>query len=373
MPYDVNKYRASTGGGKRIPADKVVAWIARYFDYKERKDGDEILICNPFTGDSSFKMNINPEKGVVHCWTGDEWAGAVNPSTGKRNCSFIQLVKVYKKCSYVEAVQDVLGDTKDARDYLRPENRASAAEPLRKVEVALPQGTERLADSDGSEARIVKNWIKRRGYSNEDISKHDIHYLGMECYWPYYEFDSLVYWQSRGVFNKRYSFPPIHIRDKDGKVIGQTDCSIVEFFYGFDDCEIANYIIITESIFGQHTLGDQALASGGAALTPAQIGKVRILGPRKGVILSPDNDKAGIKSALANGTLLEQQGFKVFCSLPPKLPYTKNGETKMTKDWNEFVEELGMTNAEVRSLHDKYIALLTPKEQMRLRGLLQGK
>jgi hypothetical protein len=372
MPYDINKYRPSSGG-KRIPAQKVVDWLERHFDCKTRKDGDELLICNPFSGDDSFKMNINPEKGVVHCWTGDEWAGPVNPNSGKRNCSFIQLVKLYKKCSYVEAVRDVLGDSKDARDYLRPENRTSAAEPLRKVEVALPKGTERLAEDEGTEARIVKNWVQKRGYSKDDILKNDLHYLGMECFWPYYEFDVLVYWQSRGVFNKRYSFPPIHIRDKDGKVTGETDGSKGEFLYGFDDCEVASYVIITESIFGQYTLGEQALASGGAALTPAQIGKVRILGPRKGIILSPDNDKAGMKSILANAALLEPQGYKIFYSIPPRRSYMKNGEKEYTKDWNEFVEELGMTRAEVRSLHDKCILLLNPKERVRLQGLIQGK
>ncbi len=364
--------KAKNGGGKRIPEAKIRAWVERNFDYKERRGGEELCICNPFDGDTSFKMNINPELGGVHCWTGDEWAGPINPTTKKRNCSFIKFVRLFRKCGYAEALREVLGTTEDLKSYLRPENRHSTAEDVRKVAVALPDGTERLADSEADpQAKIVINWLKKRGYSLDDIGRHDIHYLGVDCYWPYYEFDTLVYWQSRNRYNKVYRFPDVNIFNRQGKVVGETEGSKGEFLYGFDECESASYLIVTESIFGQYTLGDQALASGGAVLTEDQIGKIRILGPRKGIILSPDNDKAGIKSVISNSKLLDGEGYKLFYSLPPKLPFQKGEETKHTKDWNEILEELKATREEVRQLHDsrlKPINIKTLNELHRMMG-----
>jgi hypothetical protein len=236
--------------------------------------------------------------------------------------------------------------------------------------VTLPDGTERLASNqDDPQAAIIISWLKKRGYSIEDIDRYDIHYLSMDCYWPYYEFGNLVCWQSRNRFNKIYRFPDKVIYDRKGQVTGETEGSKGDFLYGFDDCESASYLIITESIFGQYTLGEQAMASGGAVLTPAQIAKIRILGPRKGIILSPDNDKAGIKSVISNAKLLNGEGYKLYYSLPPKLPFQKGDETKYTKDWNEILEELKVSREEVRARHDKGILPITAKNLAALHRL----
>jgi DNA primase len=111
------------------------------------------------------------------------------------------------------------------------------------------------------------------------------------------------------------------------------------------------------------------MASGGAVLTPAQIAKIRILGPRKGIILSPDNDKAGIKSIISNAKLLDGEGYKLYYSLPPKLPFQKGDETKYTKDWNEILEELKVSREEVRARHDKGILPITAKNLAALHRL----
>jgi len=360
MAHDLNAYRLKLdGGAKRIPASKIAAWIEKHFDFKTRKDGDEYCICNPFNGDTGFHMNINPEKMVVHCWTGDEWAGPVNPNTGKRNCSFIQLVKLYKKCSYQEAVKDVLDTTEDIRAFLRPEARHSTAKPTRKIAVALPEGTERLTYDIDKQKRILINWLISRGYTIQDIDKNDIYSLGIDVYWPYYEFDELVYWQSRSRFNKIYRFPDTTIYDRKGAIVGETEGSKGDFLYGFDECDSANYLILTESIFGQYTLGQQALASGGALITPSQIGKIKILGPRKGIILSPDNDKAGIQSIISNKTLLKSVGYPIFYSVPPRIEYVEDGKRHYTKDWNEFITKLKISKEEIREIHDRGIKRLT--------------
>lgn len=207
MPSKYDSISSLHQSAPRIPAAKVVAWVEQNFDFKTRKEGTELLICNPFNGDTSFKMNINPEKLAVHCWTGNEWAGKVNPETGKRNCSFINFVKLFKKCSYPEAIRAVLGAAEDIKAFLRPEARHSTAKGEKKIAMALPEGTEQLINATDKQSRILIPWLRSRGYSLADIEKNDLHYLGMEVFWPYYEFDILVMYQSRSRLNKRFNFP----------------------------------------------------------------------------------------------------------------------------------------------------------------------
>ena len=129
-------------------------------------------------------------------------------------------------------------------------------------------------------------------------------------------------------------------------------------------------MIITEAIFDQNTLGGQCLASGGADLTPNQVKKLKILGPRKGIILSPDNDGAGIGSAIRNRQVLDPLGYPIFCSIPPKLKYAEDGGEKYTKDWNEIHVKLGVSVKEVRSIHDSRIKKMNTQEILRLKKLL---
>jgi len=371
--YDPTAYRRKLGKGfKKIPAAKVAAWVESNFDFKTRKGGAEYCINSPFDHDTGYNFNINPENGYCHDWRGDEWAGPVNPETNKRNCSFIKFVRLYRKITYQEALKEVLGASTDISSYLRPEGRVTDEKAQRKVAVALPEGTELLATSTNRQAPILVRWLATRGYTTEAIEKAELHHLGMDVYWPYYEFDTLVYWQSRSRLNKRFNFPDIEVRDKQGNVVGTTEGSKGDFLYGFDDIEPASYIIVTEAIFDKNTLAEQTLASGGAILTPNQIGKIRILGPRKGVILSPDNDKPGIKSIIANQAMLVREGFSVYCSIPPKLEYVEDGETKKTKDWNEIGQKV-IGFDKVRDLHDKHIKKLTPQELIRLRKLSSGR
>jgi len=365
--YD--KYRI---GGKRLnkqlPEHKIIAWVEENFEFKKRKGGAEYKICNPFDGDTKFKFNINPSKGVCHDWRGDEWAGPINPESGKRNCSFIKFVRAYRKCSYREALEEVLGTSGDVAEFMRPENRAGLEEAKRTIAVALPDTACLLSSSTDRQAKIVITWLKSRGYTDETIAKHELYHSGMDVYWPYFEFDTFVYWQSRSRLNKRFEFPATNIYNRDGNIVGHTDGSKGDYLYGFDDAEQASYLIITEAIFDQHTLGTQALASGGAALTSTQIQKIKLLGPRYGVILSPDNDKAGIMSLLNNASVLEHNNLKVLCSVPPSIEYIdQENRKKKTKDWNELFTKVGLSLKDIRELFDKNIKKLTMSTRLQLR------
>lgn len=358
---------------KNLPPNAIENWVDKHFDYKKRsgRNGYELVLANPFYHNDNKKFNISLDRGVCHDWRGDDnWAGPINPETGKRNCSFIKFVRLYLKCTYKEALESILGSSGDISGYLNPESRLTDKESKTEFSVTLPNGARLLSGSTDKQAMALNKWLGSRGYTPEDIGKYELYHLGMDVYWPYYEFDTLVYWQSRSRLNKRFNFPELDVYDRSGKIIGVTSGSKGDFIYGFDDIDPASYIIVTEAIFDKHVLGKQTCASGGAILTPNQIKKIRILGPRDGVILAPDNDKAGIKSIVANTVLLQRQGFKVFYSIPPKLKYEKDGETLETKDWNEFFAGVGLTTTEIRALHDDNIKLASKKNLVTLRSEL---
>ena len=355
----------------KIPPDKVLAWIKQNFpDYKERKRGQEIRICNPFTGDFHHKFNINIEQGICHCWTGDEWAGPIDPRTKKRNCTFIKFVRLYKKCSHNDALRDVLGDSGDIRKYIGHSEPYQQPERKDEAPIALPVGSVRLDTSTDEQAKYLILWLQNRRYTTEAISQNHLHHIGMEVVWPYYEFDELAYWQSRSRISKMFKFPPLATYDKNGKILSQSEFGKSDFLYNFDNIQIASYIIITESIFCQHTLGEQTLASGGAMLATSPdavvIKKIKLLGPKKGVILSPDNDEAGIKSIISNYSILKSLGFRVYYSIPPKIAY----DDKITKDWNELYQHLKIPLPEIRQIHDDSIRPINETEINKLTSTL---
>lgn len=342
-----------------IPPKKIAAYIKKRFTYKERRDGEELIICNPLNGDTGYHFNINPEKGVCHDWRDDSWAGRPNPKTGKRSCNIIRFVSLYEQCSTAEAIKILLDGAQLEIEEQKPE--------YAEHDISLPQNKKLTECTTEEVASILIKWLKRRAYSLEDIEKNDLRFFGTDVIWPYYEFESLVYWQSRSYLNKTFRFPAPDVRDKTGNIIGKINASKGQFLYGFDDIEMNNYIIITEAIFDKHTIGEQALASGGAVLTSDQLIKIRLLNPKSGIILAPDSDSAGIKSVIQNYNLLKSMSYTVYYSIPPSV----DGCDKT--DWNEMFEKYKMSKAEVRTVLDKNIKPLNPTEIVKLHQAISVK
>jgi hypothetical protein len=360
----------------KVPATAIESWIAKRFDYTKRtgRNGEELVLANPFYHNDKRKFNINLAKATCHDWRGDHWAGPVNPQNNRRNCSFIKFVRLYLKCSYAEAIKDVLGSSVDLKQYLYPENRITDEAAKSTLNVRLPESSSPLIPSNKNDdlTRILSKWLYSRGYDDQSILKSDLHYVGMDVYWPYYEFDTLVYWQSRSCLNKRFEFPSLHVYDVNGSVIGTIDCGKGDFFYGFDDVDHSSYLIITEAIFDKNTLGEQALASGGALLTQKQIKKIKLLGPKKGIILSPDRDRAGIESIINNYEMLNSLDLKLYYSLPPNESYKDEyGNAIQIKDWNDLGRYVSGFDG-VRTIHDENIIKLNTSSLVKLYELLNG-
>ena len=346
----------------KITPDQVTNWVLKNFpDCKPRKGGLELRINNPLMSDSGFNCNINIESLYVNDWRGNEWVG-IDPRTGKRRyCTFLRFVQLYLTqqrgfCSFTEALQDVLGAATNARAILMRARRQVAQETQEKGTLKPPEGTTEFAlEKPTKLERGLLSWLASRGVDEQKIKKYHIKHSGLDVVFLYYEYDEFVYWQTRSRISKTFLFPS----QDTGVTKGQ-------FLYGFDQAEPASFLIITEAIFGTLTLEDQCLASGGASLTAAQVKKISLLGPRDGVILSPDNDKAGLESILANAALLKPYAFKLFYALPPALPSPKG----TTKDWNELVQDLEMPPKEVRAIFEKSVKPLTIQANLYLRDRL---
>jgi len=314
----------------RLPAEKIYAWVTSNFDVKERKGGEELRICNPFDGDRKYHLNINIEKAACHDFRGDGWAG-YSPGGQLSKRSFLKFVQLYLNCSYSQAVKEVLGSSSSAHLFLRHRRLREKESDKKNLSFGLPDGAEGLSTYKWPKAAAtIRCWLHSRGIDDRKIEKYGIMHTGLDVVWPYFEFDELVYWQTRSRTDKRFLFPDISVG------VGKGD-----FIYGFDQVEPASYLIITEAIFDCQTLEHQCVASGGVDLTDRQLRKIKFLGPKDGIILAPDNDIAGVKSILANASRLDILGYKLLFSIPPEIEYTDDsGEVKVTKDWNDLISKL---------------------------------
>jgi hypothetical protein len=232
-------------------------------------------------------------------------------------------------CSYTDALKDVLGSSvsiSEVRNQVYRQQQEDEEERKRSVSLGLPKKPKYLADADDKIAGAICRWLHKRGIDDRKIKKYKLMYKGFSVIWPYFEYDEIVYWQSRSITSKMFEFPKL-------------DCGVEksEFIYGFDYVEPSSSVSITEAIIDAQTIEDQALASGGAVLQERQIRKIKALNPRDGIILAPDNDEAGLKSILSNAKALKPYGFPLYFSIPPMIEYVDNdGEEQVTKDWNDI-------------------------------------
>lgn len=351
----------------KIPPVKIKQWLDRNFpSAKTRKGEREYVVCNPLKDQNQPRLNINVESGLCHDWTGDEWAGAPNPRTGKRTCHVTRLIQLIRGCSYKDAIKELLGDSPYTYETVDSIDQ-SVETPVEYTKIQIPVGYEPLLDSVDFFSDRVLRYLIKRGYSQTQILKENIHYLGANILWLYTEFGELVYMQSRNVTSKQFWFPPNEVKDASGNIISKLEVTKEDALYGFDDVPKSNYVIITESIFNKVSLGDHCVASGGAAMTDGQIKRLKFLNPVSGVILAPDNDKAGVESIIANGDLLLSNGFKVFWSIPPRIQI---GPDEYIKDWNELHTNLGFNHDKIIETMNKTLVPYNDITKIKIRSVL---
>lgn len=292
----------------RIDPELIKKWIFERFEYKSRKDGEEIIICNPLNGDTGYHLNINTSKGVCHDWRGDEWAGPKSPT-------FINFVMLYEDCSFSQAIKAITG--KNPQYYKNKLNSAVERRESSEDLVKLPDGCVRLSESSSSFKDMIYKWFLDRSISRDVVDEYEVHHVHEMITWPYYEYDSLVYWQQRSFLKKSFLFP-------DGNQDGKS-----KYLYGFDRIEPLEDLYITESIIDCMSCDVNMVAVGGTSISEMQIKKIKALNPAR-VILAPDNDRAGISSIMANMKLVSNY-FSAYFVIPP----THDD----VKDWNDLLSK----------------------------------
>jgi DNA primase len=290
-----------------IPPNCIEAWVSRYFECKRRKNGQEILICNPFDDDNKFKFNINTVKGICHDW---------RPGHQENDGPFINFVMKYRNLGFRDALKEICGDDIDIKDIIKKESAKDVTEDKTINDIELPKSAKQFNGIGGLIEKMAIQYLSSRGIDNDKIQKYKLHYDVGSVIFPYFEYDAIVYWQKRSIGEKRFEFPDLNTFGV-GKEM---------FIYGFDQCERDMPMYVCESIIDSITLGDNAVATGGASMSIQQCKKIKAILPSK-VILTPDRDEAGVLSVLKNTALIKSiLDIDVLFCVPPN----------NFKDWNDM-------------------------------------
>ena len=317
----------------KLTREQIENWVAANFQYKRHSNGRQLSINNPFTDDKdnhfwvstvAAPLKNGPQKGTIGYWVHD-WT-----SSGF-NTSFIRFVMRYKKVSYYKAISEVSGkDRNSVQALLRSEKARRLQEEQQEIdekkefEIKLPICKLLFEDNETKARQIAYNYVsKRRNISDEVIESARLCYSPTSIIFPYYEFESIVFWQERDILDKVFRFP-----DSEKTGLNKTD-----YLYGFDNVEPHSDVIIVESIFNCLSIGGNCVATGGAILAGKQFQKLKALLP-KTIILAPDFDTAGLQSLKKNYFNLRDK-YKLLYVIPPE----------QDVDWNDLDRRDGIGSA----------------------------
>lgn len=309
--FDKNRYleKSKKYGLKFVQPtpEQIESWLLSRFEVK-MSGKDQIRINNPFdANDEKFHCWISKDKAAVH----DFRPGFSELTDG----SFIRFVAKYRNISIADAIKEVCGG-----DVVYKKIRTTREQNDNELE--LPAGSKMIHGDTTKLGLICRNYLNKRGFSDEIIERAKIHYHISSVVLPYYQYDVLVFWQSRSVMNKKFKFPD---QESTKKAAG-------DFLYGFDDVNPSDYVIVTEANFNALSVGENSVATGGAGLKDGQIRLLKSLNPHT-VILAPDNDDAGIKSLQHDYMkLLKHRSGELFSRIEYVLP-------PKDVDWNDMLRD----------------------------------
>lgn len=336
----------------KLTQNQIESWVAKHFDYKSRKGGDELTICNPFIpGDTKFKFNISTQLKETKQGHKGYWVHDWRPSSQNNNMSFIRFVQIYKNLPFKEAIKDICGEGIDLKSILKlskPKIKDDNRKEQLEYQISLPENAAPFSkNSDSTVKQIALNYLNSRGINEKLATDYSLHYTSTSIVFPYFEYDTIVYWQSRSIIEKQFEFP----RNLTG--IGKSD-----FLYGFDEAEPYQPMFITEAIFCTLTLGYGSTAIGGAEISESQRRKIRMISPSR-IILAMDNDEEGIAGMVKNNKLLESYA-EIYYVFPPN----------NFKDWNDVLQKLKDKEEgrkDLRKYAESNSKRLTTKELVKLR------
>lgn len=151
----------------------------------------------------------------------------------------------------------------------------------------LPEGFKVLSLGDSQVAKLARAYVKKRGLDPDLLALKGVGYCDKGDYagcivFPYHQQGQLVYYQARKYIHTggpKFKFPR---QEEFG--IGKT--SVI---YNIDALHLFDDIDIVESMFNAETLGDNAIAIGGKAISHSQFTAI-LKSPCKtiSILLDPD-------------------------------------------------------------------------------------
>lgn len=171
-----------------------------------------------------------------------------------------------------------------------------------KVELAeakplyLPDGFRILSFGKSQVARSIRGYVKSRGFSIQELSRHGIGYATKEPYFgyliiPFYYKGQLRYYNARNVIGTgpRYNNP-----NKDITGVGK------EFIiFNYDALEMYRSVFVCEGALNALTMGDRGIATMGKAISAYQVNELlKSSCERFIILLDPDAKKYAINLAL---------------------------------------------------------------------------
>lgn len=253
-------------------------FVKRLGAYEYRNDWLRVPVC-PYCGREQ-KMGVNLTTYRTNCFRCGE-----HPSPAQ------MVMDIETLDTYAELITFLRHG--DFSELSFTETKVELAEPK---PVYLPDGFRLINQGDGHIAKIIRNYLKHRGFNIDELSKQGIGYCTKGDYFgyvilPFYSKGKLTYFNARLVIGNgpRYNNPP-----KSVTGLGK------EFLiFNEDALELYSQAYICEGVFNALTMGERAIATMGKAVSSYQINKL-IKSPVKRFILllDPDAKKQAISLAL---------------------------------------------------------------------------
>lgn len=266
------------------------------FEPLQTKDDNDIGHCPDFWGlhkhgDRSGKFAIHRLKKVYNCWV---CGGG----------SLLSLAMTYTELGEQEAINWLAdfcnGEASD--DEFVDEIEALLIQDERRRDPILPWFNERVIEPWAQNLSEVADWVQRRGISAQvarefKLGYDGVHtrpsskgnYTGPAVIFPHYWGGRVVGWQARWLNEDRPKWIPKYTNTSDFP--RQFTIFNYERVYFTDQP-----IVVCESVPTVLFLASQgfpAVATFGSSVTPEQMQALRRC--QQGVIIAPDNDKAGAK------------------------------------------------------------------------------
>ena len=253
-------------------------FIKRLGAFEYRRGWMKLPVC-PYCH-RELKMGVNLSMYRTNCFRCNEHP---NPS------QLVMDIEGFE--TYHELINFLNSGKFDELEFHEEKVELAEAKPL-----YLPDGFRILSFGKSQVARSIRGYVKSRGFSIQELSRHGIGYATKEPYFgyliiPFYYKGQLRYYNARNVIGTgpRYNNP-----NKDITGVGK------EFIiFNYDALEMYRSVFVCEGALNALTMEDRGIATMGKAISAYQVNELlKSSCERFIILLDPDAKKYAINLAL---------------------------------------------------------------------------